>query len=68
MMHQLNSTQLLSWSRTSWQDALHALIYLENVLHKMVEIKLLSERRNSHLLKSMYKRKESPQYIKMLKA
>ena len=57
MMHQLNSTQLLGWSWTSWQDALHALIYLENLLHKMAEIELLSDRRNCHLLNCMYRGK-----------
>ena len=34
-----------------------------NVLHKMAEIELLSDRRNSHLLNFMYKQKESPQHI-----
>ena len=29
----------------------------------MAKIKLLSDRRNCHLLNFMYKRKESPQYI-----
>ena len=33
-----------------------------NVLHKMADIELLSDRRNSHLLNLMYKRNESPQY------
>ena len=34
-----------------------------NVLHKMGKIELLSDRRNSHLLNFMCKRKESPQYV-----